>query len=248
MTVSNSLDAYLEPNRLSFSSPPASEIVQQGHDSDESYPVFSPSVASRIQSFQSNIIMAAAIPTTTSATATTTTTSSNTLQPGGFVRQHRRQSSINTVSFTDQGETSSARIRQHSTNLDPSHEADDEAGVTLRRRPSHRRQSSVGITFYHSEEQHTSHRRRYSYASSSFMRDADDEADEGDELSTRTGRGRPYSWGPVGEFFYRDSLSFGESDRLSFSHQECNCKQFIRHNHTPTRAHLADMADASVNS
>lgn len=100
-------------------------------------------------------------------------------------------------------------------------EIEDETGVTLRRRRSHRRQSSVGITFYRTEEQHTSHRRRFSYASSSWMRDADDE-DEPDEISTRTGRSRPYSWGPVGEFFYRDSMSFCESDRSPFSHQECN--------------------------
>lgn len=120
MTVSHSLDAYLEPNRLSFSSPPASELIQQGHSSDDSYPVFSPVPASRKQSIQSNALVPA-VPATTSATGTTTTTSSNTLQPGSFVRQHRRQSSINTVSFTDQGETSSARIRQMSTNLDPSH-------------------------------------------------------------------------------------------------------------------------------
>lgn len=120
MTVSHSLDAYLEPNRLSFSSPPASEIIQQGHSSDESYPVFSPLPASRKQSFQSNALIPV-VPATTSTTGTTTTTSSNTLQPGSFVRQHRRQSSINTVSFTDQGETSSGRIRQIPTNLDPSH-------------------------------------------------------------------------------------------------------------------------------
>lgn len=122
MTVSHSLDAYLEPNRLSYSSPPASDLIQQGHSSDESYPVFSPMPASRKQSLQSSALVPV-LPATTSATGTTTTTttSSNTLQPGGFVRQHRRQSSINTVSFTDQGETSSGRIRQMSTNLDPSH-------------------------------------------------------------------------------------------------------------------------------
>lgn len=120
MGVSHSLDAYLEPNRLSFSSPPASELIQQGHSSDDSYPVFSPLPVSRKQSLQSNALVPA-VPATSSATATTTTTSSNTLQPGSFVRQHRRQSSINTVSWTDQGETCSGRIRHISTNLDPSH-------------------------------------------------------------------------------------------------------------------------------
>lgn len=102
----------------------------------------------------------------------------------------------------------------------------DEAGVTLRRRPSHRRQSSVGISFYRNEEHHTTHRRRFSYASSSWIRDADDEGgeeeDEPDEISTRTGRSRPYSWGPIGDYFYRDSLSFCDSERSPISHHECN--------------------------
>uniref|UniRef100_A0A1B0CBS0 Uncharacterized protein n=1 Tax=Lutzomyia longipalpis TaxID=7200 RepID=A0A1B0CBS0_LUTLO len=40
MTVS--LDGYLEPHRLSFSSPPGSELLPIQGGSDESYPVFSP--------------------------------------------------------------------------------------------------------------------------------------------------------------------------------------------------------------
>lgn len=42
MTVSQSLDAYLEPTRLSFGSPPASELLPHGPSSEESFPVFSP--------------------------------------------------------------------------------------------------------------------------------------------------------------------------------------------------------------
>lgn len=42
MTVSQSLDAYLEPTRLSYSSPRESELLPQGQSSDESFPVFSP--------------------------------------------------------------------------------------------------------------------------------------------------------------------------------------------------------------
>lgn len=94
----------------------------------------------------------------------------------------------------------------------------DEAEVTLRRRPRHRRQSSVGITFNRGDDYPD--RRRYSYASS-YIRDEDDDDDDGDDVSTRTGRGRPYSWGPVGEFFYRDSLSFCDSERSPTSHHEC---------------------------
>lgn len=90
----------------------------------------------------------------------------------------------------------------------------------MRRRPSHRRQSSVGISFYRQEEH--SHRRRFSYASSSWIRDADDNDDDADEMSIRTGRSRPCSWGPVGEFFYRESLCFSESERSPISHHECN--------------------------
>lgn len=53
------------------------------------------------------------------ATATATTSTSHTLQPGGVqLRQHRRQSSINTVSWTDQGDSTSARPLSY--NLDPS--------------------------------------------------------------------------------------------------------------------------------
>lgn len=95
----------------------------------------------------------------------------------------------------------------------------DESDVNMRRRPSHRRQSSVGISFYRHEEQHT-HRRRFSYASSSWIQN-DDNDDDGEENSARTGRSRPCSWGPVGEFFYRESLCFSESERSPISHHEC---------------------------
>lgn len=40
MTVS--LDAYLEPRRISFESPPSSELLARAHSPEESYPVFSP--------------------------------------------------------------------------------------------------------------------------------------------------------------------------------------------------------------
>lgn len=88
--------------------------------------------------------------------------------------------------------------------------------MTLRRK--HRRQSSLGMSI-RSDGKQESRRRRSSYTSSSWIRDADDEADE---LSTRTGRSRPCSWGPIGEFFYRDSLSFCDSERSPMSHHECN--------------------------
>lgn len=88
-----------------------------------------------------------------------------------------------------------------------------EANVLLRRRSSHRRQSSVAISWNRFED--PSDRRRDSNAS--WIRDADD-----DEVSGRTGRSRPNSWGPVGEFYYRESLCLSETDKSLFSHHECN--------------------------
>lgn len=114
MILSHSLDAYLEPTRLSFSSPPVSESMQQ--NSDDSYPVFSPLNQSRKQSLQSNIVPIG-VPVNVATTSSSTT--SNTLQPGGFVRQHRRQSSLNTVSWTDQGDAI-GKVRRLSTTLNPS--------------------------------------------------------------------------------------------------------------------------------
>lgn len=55
-----------------------------------------------------------------SAAPATVAPTQNTLQPGVHLRQHRRQSSINTVSWTDQGDNSSGRIRPLSNNLDRS--------------------------------------------------------------------------------------------------------------------------------
>lgn len=115
MTVSHSLDAYLEPTRLSFSSPPASELLPQGQSSDESYPVFSPLPRSdkhdnQSSGFEGNV---------TVSVSSTTATTSNTLQPGSLSRHHRRQSSV-TVSWTDQGDTTLSRVRHISMALDPS--------------------------------------------------------------------------------------------------------------------------------
>lgn len=84
-------------------------------------------------------------------------------------------------------------------------------------RRKHRRQSSLGVSIRSDGMQDS--RRRASYASSWGPRDADYDPDE---MSTRTGRSRPCSWGPIGEFFYRDSLSFCDSERSPVSHHECN--------------------------
>lgn len=115
----------------------------------------------------------------------------------------------------------------------------DEEDVTLRRK--HRRQSSVGISIL--SEGRESQRRRSSYTSNSWIRDADDEADE---LSTRTGRSRPTSWGPIGEIFYRDSLSFCDSERSPMSHHECNFQKKRRGKKETWRSTLSANAKNSL--
>lgn len=94
-------------------------------------------------------------------------------------------------------------------------EKDEIEQVTLRTKSGHRRQSSVGISWNKFEDQ----RRRSSYAS--WARD-DDDADDYEEISrsTRT-RSRPCSWGPVGEFYFRESMCLSETDRSMLSHQAC---------------------------
>lgn len=117
MPVSQSLDAYLEPTRLSFSSPPVSELLPHEKSSDESYPVFSPLPRSHEPEEQSSAFEGNLTVSVSSATATATT--SNTLQPGSFSRHHRRQSSV-TFTWADQGDMASSRIRHISMALDPS--------------------------------------------------------------------------------------------------------------------------------
>lgn len=269
-----SLEGYLDDKRISYGSPPDSELhvaLQARPCSEESFPVFSPLPVFRqhpVVSADSGVLQGSninmglnqeiAVPTedpsdspdavtattTNTATTVTTTSTSHTLQPGGVqMRQHRRQSSINTVSWTDQGDSTS--VRPLSYNLDPSEvrrsyfesaisvlesnvsnvfvketsEQEPVPAVTLRRRPSHRRQSSAAISWSRFEDTGSTGRRD-SFASS-WMRDDPDY----EELSTRAGpvaSSRPYSWGPVGEFFYRESLSHhSDTDRSLFSHHVC---------------------------
>lgn len=95
-------------------------------------------------------------------------------------------------------------------------EKDEIEQVTLRPKAGgHRRQSSIGISWNKFEDT----RRRSSYTS--WARD-DDDGDDYEEISrsTRT-RSRPYSWGPVGEIFFRESMCLSETDRSMLSHQAC---------------------------
>lgn len=143
-----SLDGYLDDKRMSYGSPPDSELTI------ESFPVFSPSPSIRRNGggggptngsdpsdvcspsvgptppVPATTMLMITLPPQTTPIPTTTTTAAavspqppqqqHTLQPGGVqMRQHRRQSSINTVSWTDQGGDSSS-LRPLSYNLDPS--------------------------------------------------------------------------------------------------------------------------------
>ena len=92
-----------------------------------------------------------------------------------------------------------------------------ESKVKLRRRSaSQRRRSSVAISWSRFED--PSDKRRDSTASW---------VQEGDDMpSTRVGR--PDSWGPVGEFYYRESLCLSETDRSLFSHHECKSFLYIK--------------------
>lgn len=150
-----SLDGYLDDKRLSYGSPPDSDLTV------ESFPVFSPvpsirhhdgsdpsaadqsvtiggphTIATNVAGTMLLITQPSSTATTPTTVTTTTTAASNTtpsspphapelqqqqlLQPGRVqMRQHRRQSSINTVSWTDQGGDSSS-LRPLSYNLDPS--------------------------------------------------------------------------------------------------------------------------------
>ncbi|XP_059615895.1 uncharacterized protein LOC132261224 [Phlebotomus argentipes] len=190
MTVS--LDGYLEPHRLSFSSPPGSELIAAQGGSDESYPVFSPPPMDENRSGAQN----------------------NSLQPPAKQssreshRQHRRQSSLNTVSWPDQFD-GGTRNRLASSNLDPPDEADD-ASESPRLRHGHRRESSMGTSW---AADTVNPQRRASDISWAIV---------DDEISARSvPRRRPFSWGPVGEASYRQSL-LSTSSRSPVSHHECN--------------------------
>lgn len=105
--MSGSLDGYLEPQRLSFSSPPASELLPAALiGSDESYPVFSPPPYDDTREGARN---------------------NSLYPPRPAPRTHRRQSSLNTVSWPDQYD-STPRARLASNNLDP-HEVRERGGV-----------------------------------------------------------------------------------------------------------------------
>lgn len=158
-----SLDGYLDDKRMSYGSPPNSDLTMESfpvfspvpsirHDNDssgtppsdrrpanEEQPPAAPTAAATTTT-SAGAMLTITMPSSVSSTSPTTaantsitasplaaaaavaaaTIHSNTLQPGGVqMRQHRRQSSINTVSWTDQGGDNSS-MRPLSYTLDPS--------------------------------------------------------------------------------------------------------------------------------
>ncbi|XP_058821886.1 piezo-type mechanosensitive ion channel component-like isoform X2 [Topomyia yanbarensis] len=209
MTVS--LDAYLDPQRMSFESP--NELLARVCSPDDTFPVFSPPPCEKEQP-------ALVIQTT------------NTLLPPNKTamqtRQHRRQSSLNVVSWPSPNElTVSPRQRRLSNNLAPGEDSVDQAPTprsprsprpTLRHQ--HRRQSSMGTSIAPEELTVDPSRRRSSFLVSLFV---DDDTTRYDDM-TATGAARKRSrarsfWGPVGEAGFRDSIRSARS-RSPLSHHE----------------------------
>ncbi|XP_058452792.1 uncharacterized protein LOC131431219 [Malaya genurostris] len=211
MTVS--LDAYLDPQRMSFESP--NELLARVCSPDDTFPVFSPPPCEKEQ------------PALVIHNANTLLHPNKTAMQ---TRQHRRQSSLNAVSWPNPNElTISPRQRRLSNNLTPGEDNVDQApsprsprSPRASMRHQHRRQSSMGTSVAPEELTVDPSRRRSSFLVSLFV---DDDATRYDDLTTMGGtrkRSRARSfWGPVGEAGFRDSIRSATS-RSPVSHHECN--------------------------
>lgn len=125
------------------------------------------------------------------------------------VREHRRQSSGNTVSWNepllatcvDQEKIAEENPEQSESKNEI---VIDSTTVTLRNKLLHRRHLSMGNASYSLDDPNRRSRRS---SNLSWSR----------EESTVA---RPYSWGPVGTMYYLDSLSM--DCNIPSSHGECN--------------------------
>ncbi|XP_054082436.1 uncharacterized protein LOC128920083 [Zeugodacus cucurbitae] len=119
--------------------------------------------------------------------------SSNLVTDGatGTTGRHRRQSSVNVVSWN---ETVSVQCAPDE-NTDPAEEPSVEVPVTMREKVLHRRHLSLGNATYPLDEQSILQDGNRRYSNVSWARDAE---------AQRT-KMRPHSWGPVGTA-YLDSL------------------------------------------
>lgn len=126
------------------------------------------------------------------------------------VREHRRQSSGNTVSWNEPLlATCVDQEKIAEENTEQSKEiVIDSTTVTLRNKLLHRRHLSMGNASYSLDEPNRRSRRS---SNLSWSR----------EESTTV---RPYSWGPVGTMYYLESLSMECPNPAS--HAECNISKF----------------------
>ncbi|KAG5675805.1 hypothetical protein PVAND_005679 [Polypedilum vanderplanki] len=210
MTIS--LDAYLDPTKISYGSP-ADYDMPRISSPDETFPVFSPPPLDDrdSQTIDQNMLVP---PNMNGGQGTSGTV-------GTSGRRHRRLSSLNTVSWPNPNElTVSPRQRRMSTvdslEVDEAKDMDDEKSLISPRIKSPRRKSSYSTSIAPDElTLDPSSRRRSSFVTSWAIDDDDDEG----LTTTRASRRRKYSWGPVGESCFRDSIR-SASSRSPVSHHE----------------------------
>ncbi|XP_049533765.1 uncharacterized protein LOC125950133 [Anopheles darlingi] len=237
MTVS--LDAYLDPQRMSFDSP--NDLMARVCSPDDTFPVFSPPPFERDHH----------APVTSTAPV-----SANTLMPPSKTplqqRQHRRQSSLNAVSWPANHELTISPKMPHRIVGQANEDIGGDTDLNQQQPPAqsprsprsprsttfapiqpshrHRRISSTGSGYAMPDEAATGPdgvggaRRRSSFLVSLYV-DDDTRYDEVTNtanagISRRRSRSRSF-WGPVGEAGLRDSIRSARS-RSPVSHHECN--------------------------
>ncbi|XP_035907430.1 piezo-type mechanosensitive ion channel component isoform X4 [Anopheles stephensi] len=235
MTVS--LDAYLDPQRMSFDSP--NDLMARVCSPDDTFPVFSPPPFEKEQP------------------PFVATSTNNTLMPPTKTalqtRQHRRQSSLNAVSWPANNELTVSPKAQHRTiptgnsyvpPEEPANGRDNDqsqqpsqsprsprsprSATFAPNQPRHRRLSSMGSGSGVPDEltgaDAIGARRRSSFLVSLFVDEDTTRYDEvtttanGGPTSRRRSRSRSF-WGPVGEAGLRDSIRSARS-RSPVSHHE----------------------------
>ncbi|XP_053665135.1 piezo-type mechanosensitive ion channel component [Anopheles marshallii] len=235
MTVS--LDAYLDPQRMSFDSP--NDLMARVCSPDDTFPVFSPPPFDKEQP---------------QFVATTTNTLMPPTKTALQTRQHRRQSSLNAVSWPANNELTVSPKAQHRTvpsgnismpteepgngrdNNDHSQQPSQSprsprsprSATFAPNQPRHRRLSSIGSGSGVPDEltggDAVGARRRSSFLVSLFVDEDTTRYDEvtttanGGPISRRRSRSRSF-WGPVGEAGLRDSIRSARS-RSPVSHHE----------------------------
>ncbi|XP_053676328.1 piezo-type mechanosensitive ion channel component [Anopheles nili] len=241
MTVS--LDAYLDPQRMSFDSP--NDLLARVCSPDDTFPVFSPPPFEKDQRDPLSSVAPCVAPTTNTLMPPTKTA----LQS----RQHRRQSSLNAVSWPANHELTVSPKAQHRTvptsniymaNEDATNGRENDqsqqpsqsprsprsprSATFAPNQPRHRRLSSMGSGSVVPDElvggDAIGARRRSSFLVSLFVDDdtryddVTNTANGGRLTSRRRSRSRSF-WGPVGEAGLRDSIRSARS-RSPVSHHE----------------------------